>query len=153
VTFWNVIGQLADFDNIDEDNDKDDNNPWDIIDERDEEAAILPESQQLSMPSTWTTNNDRYRETGFTLHFSEVELTLHMNQADSALKILWETIADKSFQYSHVICVTPRQVIRTRAHTAIAKLNHTIASILYPPPHIPVGLRWNPQESSGIWKF
>jgi len=116
---------LADFDNIDEDNDKDDNNPWDIIYERDE-AAILPESRQLSMPSTWTTNNDRYWEMGFNLHFREVELTLHMNQADSALNGLRETIADKSFQYSHVIRVAPCQVICTRARTAIAKLNHTI---------------------------
>ena len=74
VTFRNVIGQLVDFNNIDEDNDKDDDNLWDIIDERDEEAAILPESWQLSMPSTWTTNNDRYWETGFNLHFREVEL-------------------------------------------------------------------------------
>jgi len=115
VTFRNVIGQLADFDNIDEDNDKDDDNLWDIIDERDEEAAILPESWQLSMPSTWTTNNDRYRETGFNLHFCEVELTLCMNQADSALNRLREMIADKSFQYSHVIRVAPRQVIHTCA--------------------------------------
>ena len=85
-------------------------------------AAILdvlpPESRRLSIPSRWQSTDNIYRA---------VELKLRILQADKTLQALRDTIADKSFQYSHVIRVAPRKAVRTRARAAITKLNFLIA--------------------------
>ena len=84
-------------------------------------AAALqqsPETRVLSIPSNWVTQDQRY---------SPIELHLRLKQADQCLQALRDTIADKSFQYSHVIRVAPRKGVRTRARGAIAKLNCQIA--------------------------
>src|SRR5271156_7019067 len=70
------------------------------------------------MPSTWGSGDNMYRQ---------VELQLRLKQADKCLQALRDSIADKSFQYSHVIRVAPRKSVRTRARATIAKLNHVIA--------------------------
>jgi hypothetical protein len=77
-----------------------------------------PEARRLSIPSTWVSKDNIYRG---------VELELRIHQAGRTLKALRESIADKSFQYSHVIRVAPRKGVRTRARGQIAKLNHLIA--------------------------
>ena len=59
--------------------------------------------------------------------YRQVELQLRLKQADKSLQALRDTIADKSFQYSHVICVAPRKGVRTRAQATITKLNFQIA--------------------------
>jgi hypothetical protein len=56
-----------------------------------------------------------------------VELNLRIQQADKCLQALRDNIADKSFQYSHVIRVAPRKGVRTRGRGAITKLNGIIA--------------------------
>ena len=51
-----------------------------------------------------------------------------IRQAEKHLSNLRNAIADKSFQYSHVICVSPRQGVRTRARGRIANINAKIAT-------------------------
>jgi len=58
--------------------------------------------------------------------FAPIELQLRLRQADELLDSLCTSIADKSFQYTHVIWVAPRKSVRTRAHSVIAKLNQKI---------------------------
>jgi hypothetical protein len=77
-----------------------------------------PETRPLGMPSTWVNQDNPY---------SAVELNLRIQQADKCLQALQDNIADKSFQYSHVIRVAPRKGVRTRGRGAITKLNGIIA--------------------------
>ena len=77
-----------------------------------------PEGRRLSIPSTWISRDNPYRAK---------ELELRIQQASKTLQILRDKIADKSFQYSHIIRVAPRKGVRTRARATIAKLNHAIA--------------------------
>ena len=82
------------------------------------ESARPPEMKCLSIPSTWVSTDNPHRA---------VELCLRMKQASTTLQALRDNIADKSFQYSHVIRVAPNKGVRTRARTTIGKLNHVIA--------------------------
>ena len=106
------------FDNIDDDAEDDqmsgneDGNAMDI------DADTLPENRILEMPSTVLATTHPY---------CAIELELRQKQASQHLQALRETIADKSFQYSHVIRVAPRKSIHTRARAAIAKLNRRIS--------------------------
>lgn len=59
---------------------------------------------------------------------AEMELSLREEQATALLKIIRTTIADKSFQYSHVLRVAPRKGVKTRARNTILKLNHRLAA-------------------------
>lgn len=77
-----------------------------------------PERRILSMPSTWPSDDNSY---------CAVELELRIHHAARSLETLRDLIADKSFQYSHVIRVAPRKGVRTRARSTIAKLNHRIS--------------------------
>ena len=82
-------------------------------------AGIMPpEQKRLSMPPTWVSQENNY---------CAEEHNLCIKQASKTLQALRDMIADKSFQYSHVIRVVPRQGVRTRACGAITKLNHQIA--------------------------
>ena len=81
-------------------------------------AVGPPESRRLSIPSTWLSTDNEHRP---------IELTLRIKQATKTLQALRDSIADKSFQYSHVIRVAPKKGVRTRARATIAKLNHVIA--------------------------
>ena len=78
---------------------------------QDTATAVPPESRRISIPSGWESMDNIYRA---------VELRLRILQADKTLQALWDTIADKSFQYSHVICPAPRKAVNTRARTAIS---------------------------------
>jgi hypothetical protein len=82
------------------------------------ESLKPPETRPLSIPSNWLNQNNPFRA---------VELDLRVKQAEKCLQALRDTIADKSFQYSHVIRVAPRKGVRTRARGAIAKLNWMIS--------------------------
>ena len=81
---------------------------------QDTATAVLPESRRILIPSGWESTDNIY---------CAVELRLRILQADKTLQGLWDTIADKSFQYSHVICPAPRKAVNTRACMAISKLN------------------------------
>ena len=82
-------------------------------------SAVIPvEDRQLPLPS--------YQNAAHSI--ATVELRLRHQQADELLESLRVTIADKSFQYSHVIRVAPRKSVKTRARSTIAKLNEKIAA-------------------------
>jgi hypothetical protein len=57
----------------------------------------------------------------------QLELHLRQEQANTHLNRLRDLIADKSFQYSHIIRSAPRKSIRNHARTTIKNLNHEIA--------------------------
>jgi hypothetical protein len=82
------------------------------------DGTILPKHKSLLIPSTWTLQDNMYYG---------IELDLRLKQADQCLQSLRDLIADKSFQYSHVIRVTPHQGVRTRARAVIATLNRKIS--------------------------
>jgi len=44
---------------------------------------------------------------------ADVEVNLQKNQASQLLHQLWELIADKSFQYSHIIRAAPNKGVHT----------------------------------------
>lgn len=79
---------------------------------------IAIENRPLPLPSYCGLDNE----------FSDIELQLRQKQASRILLSIWTTIADKSFQYSHVLRVAPRKSVKTRARSAIAKLNSKIAT-------------------------
>ena len=83
-------------------------------------GVVPPECRPLSIPSAWSSQDNPYRG---------VELELQIKQAAKTLQALQDHIADKSFQYSHVIRVAPRKGVKTRARSAIAKLNNSIISL------------------------
>ena len=80
--------------------------------------VIAIENRPLPLPSYI----GRHEELG------DIELRLRQQQASRILLSIQTTVADKSFQYSHVLRVAPRKSVKTRARSAIAKLNSKIAT-------------------------
>ena len=76
-----------------------------------------PEYKKLPIPSSLASGECNYRQ---------AELDLRLVQAGKALSKLRDLIAEKSFQFSHVIRVAPRRGVRTRARSAIANINNMI---------------------------
>jgi hypothetical protein len=57
----------------------------------------------------------------------QLELYHRISQADSQLNNIRNLIAEKSFQFSHVIRVSPRKGVTTRARATVKKINNQIA--------------------------
>lgn len=74
--------------------------------------SIPVEEQQLYLPRNG--------------HLADVEIHLRKNQASRLLHRLRELIADKSFQYSHIIRAAPRKSVRTRAREVVQELANKI---------------------------
>jgi hypothetical protein len=74
--------------------------------------AIPVEEQQVYLPCNG--------------NFAEVEINLRKNQASRLLHLLRELIADKSFQYSHIIRAAPRKGVRTRSRAVVQELVNKI---------------------------
>jgi hypothetical protein len=72
------------------------------------------------MPSTSRTKNRAA---------NEMEMELRTEQAEWYLSGLQDLIADKSFQYSHIIRKAPRKQIRTWERAYVAKLNEKISFV------------------------
>jgi len=84
-----------------------------------EDSNVIPiENRPLPLPSY----------NGWGIELSNIELQLRQQQASRILLSIQTTIADKSFQYSHVLCVAPRKSVKMRARSVIAKLNSKIAT-------------------------
>jgi hypothetical protein len=110
---------VAAFDDLDEDESDDYNPALNIDPDLAATSDIVPDAlRTLTMPSTLKDPDP--------LHCA-VELTLRTQQALRHISALRGAIADKSFQYSHVIRVAPRKSVRTRARSVILKLNHIIS--------------------------
>jgi hypothetical protein len=88
-------------------------------DENDEPTGnLLPiEHRQLPLPSY-----QNFRDAN-----ASVELRLRQKQANNLLQSIRDTVADKSFQYSHVLRVAPRKSVKTRTRAAIQKINSRVA--------------------------
>lgn len=82
-----------------------------------EEIGIPPERRTIPMPSNQS-HNRQYRST---------ELTLRIKQATRYLAALREVIAEKSFQYSHVMRSAPTKSVRTRSRAVISKVSDQIS--------------------------
>ena len=110
--------------------DDDDSDIFDHIDEENTVTDELPslyladgigtvpiELHPLPIPSTALSVDHPLRS---------LELGLRISQASRCLHALREAIADKSFQYLHVIRKAPRQAMRLRSRTTIIKLNNQL---------------------------
>ena len=86
----------------------------------DPNEIIPPERRPLILPSTHLPQGHPLRD---------VELRLRIARADAQLAAIREAVAEKSFQYSHILKAAPTKAVRTRSRTAIAKLNTRL--ILY----------------------
>jgi hypothetical protein len=90
-----------------------------LLDAPDAEIGVPPERVSLHLPSSQTTTqNPPYRQ---------AELTLRIKQASRYLAALRDAIAQKSFQYSHVMRSAPSKGVRTRSRTAILQISERIA--------------------------
>jgi len=78
---------------------------------------MTPERQRIPFPSNCL-------PPGHSLH--TVELNARIRQARHYLSALREVIAEKSFHYSHVFRQAPNKTIRSRARSAIVKINNQI---------------------------
>ena len=88
-------------------------NPSEVI------GPVPIEDQVIALPSTGNTS-DIYRN---------LEIAHRMSTAEDLLNQIRNLIADKSFQFSHVIRVSPRKGVTTRARAAVKKLNNEIAEL------------------------
>lgn len=80
----------------------------------DQDEVLPPERRALILPSTHFPKDHPLRSS---------ELRLRLNQAAGHLAAVREIVAEKSFQYSHVLRSAPTKAVRTRSRAAIAKLN------------------------------
>jgi hypothetical protein len=80
--------------------------------------VLPPERRTIMLPSTHFSEDHPHRK---------LELTLRIKQATRYLAAIREAVAEKSFQYAHVMRKSPSKGVRTRSRTVIAKLNERIA--------------------------
>ena len=59
--------------------------------------------------------------------YAQLEIEHRITHADHHLNRIWDLIAEKSFQYSHVIHVAPRKAVNTRSRAEVKKLNLQIS--------------------------
>jgi hypothetical protein len=59
--------------------------------------------------------------------YAQLEVTHRISHADLHLNRIRDLIAEKSFQYSHVIRVSPRKGVNTRSRAEVKKLNLQIS--------------------------
>ncbi|KAF8801050.1 hypothetical protein BYT27DRAFT_7216408 [Phlegmacium glaucopus] len=59
--------------------------------------------------------------------YCALELSHRLSHADHHLNHIRELIAEKSFQFSHIICVSPRKGVNTHSRAAVKKLNLKIS--------------------------
>jgi hypothetical protein len=80
-------------------------------------GPVTIEDQIIALPSNGNTN-EIYRN---------LEITHRISTSEDLLNHIRNLIAEKSFQFSHVIRVSPRKGVTTRARAAVRKLNNQIA--------------------------
>lgn len=92
-------------------------NSSDIIEDPACVGPVQIEDQILLLPSNGNVEQ----------HFSSLELKHRISHADHHLNRVRDLIAEKSFQYSHVIRVAPRKAVNTRSRAEVKKLNLRIS--------------------------
>jgi hypothetical protein len=91
-----------------------------IIEQWDPELDLPPEHIPLHLPSSYNTNTTAHP-------LRQAELALRVKQATRYLAGLRDAIAQKSFQYSHVMRSAPSKGIRTRSRTTIIRITDRIS--------------------------
>lgn len=89
----------------------------DEIEEPVSTGPIQIENQVIPLPSNGTVGPD----------FAHLEISHRISHADHHLNRIRDLIAEKSFQYSHVIRVAPRKAVNTRSRAEVKKLNLQIS--------------------------
>ena len=82
------------------------------------EDVILPERRQIVLPSTHMLDNRS---------LCKEELRLRIKQATRYLSAIREGVAEKSFQYAHVMRMVASKAMETRSRGVIARINDRIA--------------------------
>jgi hypothetical protein len=78
---------------------------------------IQIENQRIPLPSNGSTGPA----------YAQLELSHRISHSDHHLNRIRDLIAEKSFQYSHVIRVSPRKGVNTHSRAAVKKLNFQIS--------------------------
>jgi hypothetical protein len=108
IDMWDRVA----FDTVSNDHDTSTTNPENIT------AGPLPiEDRIIALPSNGNTSNI----------YRALEIRHRISVAEDQLNHIRNLIADKSFQYSHVIRASPRKGVTTRSRAAVRKLNNQIA--------------------------
>ena len=108
---------LDDFDDEGEEADPDGRDQ--VFDGSDPDLGLPPEHVPLHLPSS--------QESPIHHSFCKAELDLRVKQATRYLAALRDAIAQKSFQYSHVMRSAPSKGARTRSRSAIIRITEHVA--------------------------
>jgi hypothetical protein len=84
-----------------------------------EHLAIPPEHKALHLPSSQKKNDQH--------PLRQAELTLRIKQATRYLSAVREAVAEKSFQYSHIMRSAPSKGVRTRSQAVIDKISDRLS--------------------------
>lgn len=103
----------------DEDGEADPNGQDHSVDASDYDLGLPPERIPLHLPSSHNTTTNH--------PFRQAELGLRIKQATRYLSALRDAIAQKSFQYSHVMRAAPSKGVRTRSRSAIIHITDRIS--------------------------
>jgi hypothetical protein len=87
------------------------------IDEPASTGPIQIEDQIIPLPSNGNVGPE----------YAPLELSHRISQADHHLNRIRDLIAEKSFQFSHVIRVAPRKAVNTRSRAEVKKINLQIS--------------------------
>ena len=82
-----------------------------------EMGPVTIEDQSIALPSNGNTS----------LVYRDLEIAHRASIAEDQLNHIRNLIAEKSFQYSHVIRVSPRKGVTTRSRALVKRLNNQIA--------------------------
>jgi hypothetical protein len=96
-----------------------DGDPILMIDVEDPEGSgsIQIEDQVMPLPSNGNVGPE----------YAQIEISHRITHADNHLNRIRDLIAEKSFQFSHVIRVAPRKNVNTRSRAEVKKLNLQIS--------------------------
>ena len=107
------------FDNLDEEIDEPRSSGPNQLPDPGDPGTTPPEHRPLHLPSSHDTATDH--------PLRQAELTMRVQQANQYLSALQDAIAQKSFQYSHVMRSAPSKGARTRSRHAIVHISEKIA--------------------------
>ena len=106
------------FDNFDEDGEAEPLEHFQILD-TDPDLGLPPKRVPLHVPSSHDSPTQH--------SFCRAELDLRVKQATRYLAALRDAIAQKSFQYSHVMRSAPSKAARTRSRSAILRITEHVS--------------------------
>ncbi|KAF9471221.1 hypothetical protein BDN70DRAFT_820283 [Pholiota conissans] len=97
----------------------------DNVDTLPEDMRIPPEARVIPFPSN-ESDTDVLSSKQTMRKYRKQELDYRIRRAEILLARIRQGIADKSFQYSHIIRAANTKTVKTRGHTASARITHNI---------------------------